>query len=108
MQKVKCEICSECGDGYWAGEHKNMTDHNSFILLCGGEDEPPSSNKRNTSKLSSIAGQLDSWLCFRSKEILAFQGVTGLCGLRPVVFLSLLDTNERNSIDGIRDIKEHN
>ena len=46
MQKVKCEICSECGDGYWAGEHKDMTKHNSFTLLCGGENEPPS-NKSN-------------------------------------------------------------
>ena len=108
MQKVKCETCSECGDGHWAGEHKNMTDHNSFTLLYGGEDEPPGSNKRNTFKLSSIARQLDSWLCFRSKEILAFQGATGLCGLRPVVFLSLLGSTERNSINGIRDTKEHN
>ena len=43
QSQVRCNICLDCGDGYWAGEHKNMTDHNDFTLLCGGEDEPPPS-----------------------------------------------------------------
>jgi len=96
---MRCNTCFQYGDGYWAGKHKENTGHEWFDME--GNDEPPSSNKRDTFKFSSLARQFDSWLCFRSKEILAFQGATGLCRLRPVVFMSLLDTNERNSIDGI-------
>jgi len=58
MQKVKCNICLECGDGYWAGEHKNMTDHNSFVLLYGGEDEPPPESRKNSFKLC-LSGSRD-------------------------------------------------
>ncbi len=44
--QIRCNICLECGDGHWAGEHKGMTDHNNFTLLYGGEDEPPGSLRK--------------------------------------------------------------
>lgn len=38
---MKCNICFQKGDGFWAGKHTNDTGHEWYAME--GEDEPPSS-----------------------------------------------------------------
>ena len=60
------------------------------------DDQPPSPGKCNSPKLISLTRQLDSWLRFRSKEVVAVQGCAGVCGLRPAIFVPILGTHARD------------